>query len=269
MNDPVYGPPAAGVTPDLAEHPPLGWWDRLVWAVLPAGCLGCAAPLPAAVSPLGLCGPCRGRLSPVPAHACDRCGRPLAAEALPAGYCCGDCRADPPAYDRLLALWRYAPPLDAVVQGLKFGRLDYLGSHLAEALAGQLGAAVQAQVGEEALVVPVPLHWRRRLTRGFNQAERIAHPLARRLGLPFSPALARRRATPPQSRLDQAARLRNLRRAFAVRGRGRIEGRHVVLVDDVATTGATLDTAAAALKAAGAAAVTAVVAGRTPVRFWE
>lgn len=268
MNDPVYGRPAVDVTPATPAQS-LRWWDRLVWAVLPAGCLGCGAPLPARVSPLGLCAPCRGRLSPVPGNACDRCGRPLAAEALPAGYCCGDCRADPPAYDRLLALWKYAPPLDAVVQGLKFGRLDYLGGHLAEALADELGAAIREQVGKEGLVVPVPLHWRRRLTRGFNQAERIARPLARRLGLPFSPVLARRRATPPQSRLDQAARLRNLRQAFAVRERGQIADRHVVLVDDVATTGATLDTAAAALKAAGAAAVTAVVAGRTPVRFWE
>lgn len=240
-----------------------------MWAVLPAGCLGCGTPLPAAVSPLGLCGPCHGRLSPVPANACASCGRPLAAHALPPGYCCGDCRENPPAFDRLLALWRYAPPLDAVVQGFKFGRLDYLGGHLAEALAGHLGPQIREQAGKGGLVIPVPLHWRRRLTRGYNQAERIGRPLARHLGLPFSSALARRRATPPQSRLDQAARLRNLRQAFAVRGPGAVADRHVVLVDDVATTGATLDTAAAALKAAGAAAVTAVVAGRTPVSSWE
>lgn len=209
----------------------------------------------------------------MPANACGACGRPLAGHALPPGYCCGDCRENPPAFDRLLALWRYAPPLDAVVQGLKFGRLDYLGGHLAEALAVHLGAPVREelreQAGEDALVVPVPLHWRRRLARGYNQAERIGRPLARRLGLPFSPALARRRATPPQSRLNQAGRLRNLRQAFAVPGPGAVAGRHVVLVDDVATTGATLDAAAAALKAAGAAAVIAVVAGRTPVSSWE
>ena len=118
-------------------------------------------------------------------------------------------------------------------------------------------------------MVPVPLHWRRHLARGYNQAERIGRPLAGRLELPFTSALARLRATPPQSRLDQAARLRNLRQAFVVRRPDSVAGRHVVLVDDVATTGATLDAAAATLKAAGAAVVTAVVAGRTPVSSWD
>ncbi len=194
---------------------------------------------------------------------------PLAA-AAPAGYLCGRCRDRPPAYDRLLALWSYEPPLDAVVRGLKFGRLDYLGRHLGLALAEAFfpaGGPAPGGVGSIDLVVPVPLHWRRRLARGYNQAERIARPLAAALGRPLAGALVRRRATPPQSALGRRERLANPRRAFRGRGAGRgVAGRVVLLVDDVATTGATLDAAALALKRCGAAEVIALVAGRTPSR---
>jgi ComF family protein len=200
-------------------------------------------------------------LVPSPREACAICSRPLAAYALPAGYRCDACRRRPPAFDCLLALWSYRPPLDAVVQGLKFRRLDYLGRHLALALAEGLGS----QIAGCDRVIPVPLHWRRRFARGYNQAERIARPLASRLELPFSAALSRRRATPPQSLLGRDDRLANLRSAFRVRRPERIRGLHLLLVDDVATTGATLDAAAAALKNAGAAAVTALVAARTPL----
>jgi ComF family protein len=256
MDDPVYGPEAPGVAPA-----PFRLLDRLVHALLPAPCLGCAQPLPAAGADLGLCGACRAALSPVPAQACAVCARPLAGHALPAGYRCGACRQDPPAYDRLIALWSYRPPLDAVVQAFKFRRLDYLGRHLAAALAAEIGP----RVDEIDRVVPIPLHWRRRLARGYNQAERIARPLAVLLRLPFAAALARGRATPPQSLLGREERLANLRQAFRVPRPEEVRELRILLVDDVATTGATLDAAARALKKAGAAAVTALVAGRTPL----
>lgn len=231
----------------------------LLHLFLPAGCLSCDEPLPAK-APLGLCAPCRARLAPVPREGCAVCAAPLEAFEPPAGWRCGACRRQPPSYDRLLALWSYREPLDAVVQGLKFGRLDYLGRHLAEALAEGLGEDLSGFDG----IVPVPLHWRRRLTRGYNQAERIAHPLAVRLGLPLIPALRRSRSTPPQTSLGKERRIANLRRAFRAPNPGKIRGLRLLLVDDVATTGATLDAAAAALRSAGAAGVTAVVAGRTP-----
>ncbi|MEA2601251.1 MAG: hypothetical protein QOF89_2243 [Acidobacteriota bacterium] len=262
MDDPVYGPEAPGVTP-----PPFRLLDRLVHALLPAPCLGCAQPLPATGTALGLCGSCRAALSPVPAQACAVCARPLAGHALPAGYRCGSCRQNPPAYDRLIALWSYRPPLDAVVQAFKFRRLDYLGRHLAAALAAELGSGIGriGDIGDIDRVVPVPLHWRRRLTRGYNQAERIARPLAGFLGLPFAAALVRGRATPPQSLLGREERLANLRQAFRVPRPDEVRKLRILLIDDVATTGATLDAAARTLKRAGAAAVTALVAGRTPL----
>jgi ComF family protein len=263
MADPFYAADPSGVTP-LPR-----WCDRLLHALLPAPCLGCAAPLPAARSrtgpALGLCARCRARLRPLPAAGCAVCRRPLPAAALPPDWRCGACRQEPPACDRLLALWSYEEPLTAVIQALKFRRLDYLGRHLGEALAAGLGEEIAGALGEgeDGLVVPVPLHWRRRLHRGYDQAERIARPLAARLGLPLVAALRRTRATPPQSLLGKAARVANLRRAFHVPSPARIRGLHVILVDDVATTGATLEAAATVLKQAGAAAVTGVTVGRT------
>lgn len=255
MPHPVYVPDPASVTP------PLRLRDRLLHALLPSPCLACSRPL-AAGSRLGLCIPCRATLASIPRQACALCARPLDdGHALPTDYRCGACRQDPPAFDRLISLWSYRPPLDAVIQAFKFRRLDYLGQHLAIILAAELGS----QLDGFDRVVPVPLHWRRRLTRGYNQAERIARPLAALLGLPFAAPLSRSRATPPQSLLGRAERLTNLRRAFRVRRPGEIRGLRVLLVDDVATTGATLDAAAAALRNAGAAAVTALVAGRTPL----
>jgi ComF family protein len=239
----------------------MGLLDLLLARALPAACLAChaAAGRPASTG-LGLCPACRGRLRPLPAAAaCAGCGRPLAGR-LPSGWRCGACRQRPPAYDRLLCGWSYEPPCDAVIAGLKFRRLDYLGAHLAAALHARLGP----ELGGCDVVVPVPLHWRRRLARGFNQAEAIARPLAARLGLPCERLLRRRRATAPQSGLDRAARRRNPRGAFAAPRPPAIHGRAVLLVDDVVTTGATLDAAARCLRRAGARAIVALAAARTP-----
>ena len=261
------GPPPLMTSPFYAAGPPdvtplPRWRDRLLHALLPAPCLGCGTPLPARQLGLGLCRACRARLRPLPPGVCAVCCQPLPAAGLPPGWRCQACREEPPAFDRLLALWSYEEPLAAVVRALKFRRLDYLGRHLGEALAGRFAGEL-VELGEIDLVVPVPLHWRRRLARGYNQAERIARPLAARLGLPLAALLRRARATPPQSLLGKAARVANLRRAFRVADPARLRGRHLLLVDDVATTGATLEAAAAVLRGAGAAAVTAVTAGRT------
>ena len=232
-------------------------------ALLPAPCLGCVLALPPGPVPFALCRPCRGRLvaTPPPGRCCRLCGASLAAPG-PARRLCGGCRRAPPAFAGLTAPWAYRSPLAEVVQALKFRRLAWVGARLAAPLAAELAARSVACD----LVVPVPLHWRRRLARGYNQAAALARPLARRLGLPVAGALVRRRPTPPQTALPRPARRANPRGAFAVpaRHRRRLAGRRVLLVDDVVTTGATLDAAARALLAAGAAEVHAAAVARTP-----
>lgn len=228
MADPFYDRRVPGVAGRLRAT--VARW------LFPVACLGCGREL-SGEEALHLCAACRARLRP-PA--------PAGTESGPAGL-------------SILSLWRYEPPLDGVILALKFRRLDYLGRHLARVLAAALGDRLS---GAE-VVVPVPLHWTRRVARGFDQAERIAVPLAERLGLPVERSLARRRPTRAQARLGRAARRGNLSDAFRVVRPAGVAGRRVLLVDDVATTGATLEAAAEALSAAGAAEVLAVTVART------
>lgn len=151
---------------------------------------------------------------------------------------------------------RYEYPVDAAVRRMKFNaRLHYVGAFrgLMREAFDRLGADVDA-------VLPVPLHWRRHALRGFNQAEELARPLCRETGLPLLPGVRRVRATPYQSGLDSAARHRNLSRAFAVRKR--FAARHVLIVDDVITTGSTAARLAACLLESGVESVSVLALAR-------
>jgi ComF family protein len=249
----VYGSETSVVTSRLR---------KLLLAVLfPPVCLNCQRLADNDSFDLGLCDSCRSQLRPLGRGGCSACGRPLEAVPLPDGFLCGDCRRRTPAIDRFVAGWSFEPPFDRVIHGLKYGRLDFLGTQLARGLWSRLGH----QLEEAEMVVPVPLHWRRRLGRGYNQAEEIARPLARLLDRPCQRAVRRVRATPPQTRFDRRHREGSVAGAFRVRGRSRLSGRRVLIVDDVATTGSTLETTAACLKAAGARWIVALVAGWTPM----
>jgi len=154
-----------------------------------------------------------------------------------------------------MAAGAYDGPVRTLVHALKYDGRRSLAPPLA-ALMRERGAEVLAGA---AAVVPVPLHWRRRLGRGFNQAA----DLARHLGPPRVAALRRTRATPTQTGLHRDDRRRNVRAAFtATRAASALRGHTVVLVDDVSTTGATLEACATALKAAGVREVRALTAGR-------
>ncbi|RQR25804.1 ComF family protein [Burkholderia sp. Bp9143] len=208
---------------------------------------------------------------------CDVCAVPLGVgrprprgdrgrhgDAGPASaYRCDACRATPPPFDATLALADYRAPLDGLARGLKFHARLALGAEFAARLAQRVDDTdAMRAAGDFDVIAPVPLSHGRLVARGYNQAWAIARPLARRLGVRADAALLARVAeTAPQSRLDRRARRDNVLAAFAVTGD--LTGRHVALVDDVMTSGATLAAAAQALKAAGAARVTNLVALRT------
>lgn len=234
--------------------------DRLLDLLLPRFCLACASRIAPDAAALHLCRACRNRLVPAPVErSCPLCARPSPARRpLPAP--CGPCQLRPPPWSRLTALWCYQPPLDAVIRAFKYHGLDFLGADLGRAAAERLAE----RATELDLVTPMPITPWRRLTRGFNQAERLATPLARRLGLPCLPLLARWGLPRPQAARGRAERLRLPPGQFRVRRRGAVAGRRVLLVDDVVTTGATARAAAAELLAAGALRVEILAAAWTP-----
>ena len=233
-------------------------------AIFPPYCLACGRIEGKRSQPLCLCGVCRSRLRRVARLRCILCGEAALATANPGEFRCPRCRHDRPVMLSQLSLWRYEEPLDTVIHGLKFKRMDFLGSQLAAALHSEFAELLM----ETELVVPIPLHWYRHLGRGFNQASTIAKALARTLGTGFSSALRRRRSTRAQARLDRATRLENLHAAMAPTAKGRrdIRGRHVLLIDDVMTTGATLAAATRILAACGAQSVTTATVAATPSR---
>lgn len=151
-------------------------------------------------------------------------------------------------------MFAYAWPADALLRRFKFHQDLAAGRLLASLMAERCATLARPQA-----LVPVSLHRQRLRQRGYDQALELARPLARALALPCLPVLQRRRATLPQSELHASARARNLRGAFAVIGE---VPAHLVLIDDVMTTGATLYAAARALRRAGAERVDAWVCAR-------
>lgn len=229
----------------------LPFWRRelsaLAHGVLPQNCVLCA--LPSREGPL--CAPCAGSLPMAPA------GCPQCAVAGLSSHACGQCQRRPPAFDRTDALLSYVMPVDRLVQRLKYAH-DF-----AVARAFVAVTLAYASRPDVDLIVPVPLHPQRLRERGFNQAVEIARPLAHAWRLPLEVHAAERtRLTPPQAGLPWRERHRNLRNAFAFAHD--LTGKRVLIVDDVMTTGATLDALARCLKSAGASEVVNWVIARTP-----
>jgi ComF family protein len=239
-------------------------WPRALAHLSTHALLPCSCALCGELAPDPVCAPCTLRYAGASGPRCPRCANLLAPHEA-AGQACGACIADEPAFDATLAAVDYAAPLDGLVLGLKFGaRLP-----LAPWFAHLLRDAVLAQPGWPLpdLLCPVPLGPRRLGERGFNQALEIARPLGRTIGVAVQPRLATRVLdTAAQSGVTPRERARNIRGAFAVAPEmtALIEGRHVGVVDDVMTSGHTLNELAATLKAAGAARVSNLVFARTP-----
>jgi len=215
---------------------------------MPQACFVCAAPAADRV----LCEACSAALPGVAESRCPRC-----ALDSPGGAVCGRCLRDPPRFDATRAAFRYAFPVSELVQAYKFQARFGVGQYFAERL---VAAAEGLQVDA---VLPAPLHPARLATRGFNQSVLLADPVARALGVPhLRDAVRKLRRVAPQAGLSLEERQRNLRGAFAPQRR--FDGMRLLVIDDVMTSGTTIDELAGTLKAAGAARVEALVVARTP-----
>ncbi len=206
-----------------------------------------------------LCGTCWGEMAMITAPKCGICGLPFAAGDLD-GAECGACMRERPEFDWARAAVVYDDRAKSLILGLKYGGVGSGVPALGRMMAGAIAREPRPDV-----IVPVPLHSRRLLMRRFNQSQLLAKTLADIMSLPLDAfALERRKATPSQGTLNRKGRKRNVAGAFRVSEMGKkaIEGKTVLLVDDVLTTGATASACAKALKKAGASRVGLVVFAR-------
>ncbi len=228
-----------------------------IWTKNKQSCLLCAEPSESAVP---LCGPCESELPWLGGH-CTVCAVPLP----DSGLVCGACLKRPPAFERVEAPWRYAFPIDSLITRFKHQARWPLGRLLGELLSHHLQHAFAEGLPRPDLLLPVPLASKRLRQRGFNQAEMLADWLGASLALPTQKHwLQRPQDTANQQDLDAAARLRNLRRAFALDAKAEVRGKHLAVIDDVLTTGATAEAIAQLLRKAGAARVDIYCLARTP-----
>lgn len=217
--------------------------------LLPAQpCLLCGAH-----SHAGLCcAACDAELPRLTAAHCPICALPTLA-----GSVCGECLRQPPPFDHTVAAFSYNFPVDKLIQALKFREHLILVNYLGDALTQRIDTHPDC-------IVPLPLHPARLRERAFNQSLLLARHISRRLKVPVLPdACERVRNTPPQSSLPWKERDKNMRQAFICKPDADVRGKHVAIVDDVMTTGASIGELARALKQAGASEVSAWVVART------
>jgi ComF family protein len=240
-----------------------GWASRrllqigraVVDGVLPPRCLACGETVS---EPDALCSCCWRGITFFAPPWCVSCGmpfpHPMGEDAL-----CGACARERRSWDRARAVLRYDKNSRRLVLGLKYGDR----THVARAFGRWMHRVGGEVLAGADLLIPVPLHWTRLFQRRYNQAVLLAQMIRSAGGPPVAADwLVRRRRTPPQGRLGPAARDRNVRGAFVVRAGRRFAGKRVVIIDDVLTTGATVEECARVLKRAGAASVNVLTLAR-------
>jgi ComF family protein len=222
----------------------------------PPVCAFCEAPLLG--SEPSLCDACCDSVDTVSEPMCAQCGLPVPGLAVLGSGSCGRCLADPPLYERA----RYAAYYQGAVRDALL-RFKFAGAlHVATALSQILVEAFHRHFrpADLDLIVPVPIHRRRLIHRGFNQVVVLAKELSRETGIPLDRTSFKKiKDTPPQVGLTRPARVKNLRGSFGIQRSNRVRGRKVLLVDDVATTGSTIAEAAKTIMRGGAARVDVLV----------
>ena len=218
--------------------------------LLPLRCVSCTSSVG---TPDSLCADCWQKISFIEKPWCQRLGTPFAYD-VGEGSWSPQAIASPPIFDRLRSVAFYEGPARDLVVALKFFRQR----ELAKPMGRWMSRAGSELLKEDSLIVPVPLHWLRLLSRRFNQSADLARVIAKECGGQFEPELLKRRKkTRRQVGLSAKARQKNVRSAFSVdqTRSGQIQGRHVVLIDDVITTGSTIAACSKTLLSAGAASV--------------
>ena len=242
------------------------WLESLAGALscvlFPSGCRLCEALLTRA-DRLPLCGACLNSFRELPEEICDRCGQPWTEGGDVDGdeSVCRECRERGFAFDAARSFGIYDGTLARAIVLMKYERIEPLGGWFAKRLleaARRLPGQFVADV-----IVPVPLHRARQKERGFNQVDLFGKPLARKLGLPYRPVLLKReRPRPEKHLLHFEERWEAVRGAFVIREGGRVDNLRILLLDDVMTSGATLDACSRALRGAGAKSVAGLTIAR-------
>lgn len=227
--------------------------------IYPRACAACGRPVhgPAAA----LCPDCQMRVPVVTLPYCSRCGDPVAGD-VPGPYVCTWCRRTAPDFLWARSAVRYAGPVRPCIRNLKYHAGFWVLPEIRRWLEALWPTCPEDARTADA-IVPVPLHIWRRMTRTYNQASLVAGVLSGISGIPVGRGwLWRLRPTDTQTHLTAAQRARNVEGVFGVLRRRAVRGRRIILVDDVMTTGATLNECARSLRKAGAAAVMAITVAR-------
>jgi competence protein ComFC len=243
-----------------------GVGDAIVSVFFPGGCRLCERLLTRA-SRLPICEDCLEAFAALPARVCGKCGSPSVpetmAEATGDGLVCGECIRRTFAFETARSYAEYRGGMARAIVLLKFERIEPLARYFAE----RVVEVAEREALSGNIVVPVPLHRERQRERGYNQADLISRQVAKRMGLPHKPMLLMRtKARPDKHILSHAERWRAVRGAFATRPGSQVDNKRVLLLDDVVTTGATLDACAKALLKAGAKSVVGLTVARAVKR---
>jgi ComF family protein len=237
-----------------------GWRDAGLDLLFPPCCAYCGVCLTPGVRPVPLCPCCRAKLAVGPGPFCRRCGS-LLRHATAEADDCVHCRARLWHLDGVLALGPYESDLRAAVLRMKHFHQQPLAAAMGQLLAARWADCRPAVLGD--VIVPMPIHWIRRISRGTSSPEVMAELVAAQRQVTLARGLLRTvRATRKQSLLPPGQRLLNVQGAFRVTSGRPVRGLHVVLIDDVVTTGATANEAARVLRSAGAASVTLLAVAR-------
>jgi ComF family protein len=244
----------------MGEGTAISFLHRILEVMLPSSCCYCHSPVDNAQIP-HFCSSCWSDFTLLHGPSCPTCGRPFdSPEALSYSpdHSCLSCRHSPPDFDQALSVGLFEGSLREAVHQFKYRPCRSLGKPLGDWMTAKINVLMTIDV-----IMPVPLHIKRLRQRGFNQALLLAHRMSRRQGIKLSiDNLVRVRPTRPQVELAGEERRKNVKGAFILRQPEKMENRHVVLVDDVFTTGATMNECASVLKKAGASQVTALTLAR-------